>query len=126
LDLVQRENFGLGKVQRNIGFAPENELSNILSQQSAWSFINSIDHLNTTCDFNVHQKYVTSAPSETNSVEIDLLMDIPVNQVIKYTPSFLEKATQAWTQFLAIGVVSYFVIIYLFLGTAFESSILHT
>ena len=54
------------------------------------------------------------------------MMDIPPNQVIKYTPSFLEKATQAWTQFLAIGVVSWFIIVYCFLGNAYERSILHT
>jgi len=55
---------------------------------------------------------------------MNLLMDIPVNQEIRYTPSFLELAANFWIQYLALLIPSYFIIYELILGNAFRTRIL--
>jgi len=57
-------------------------------------------------------------------VEVNLGMRVPKNQEIKYSPAFLEKTVELWTQFVALLIPVYFVVVYLLLGTAFEKKVI--
>jgi len=126
LDLVQKENFSLGKIERQIGFETENELSYLLQATSVWDLMMKRFEKNTTALYNVHQTYVTTAsPGGSNGrVDISLLVDVPVNQQIRYSPSFLEKMIELWIQYLALLIPSYLIIYVSILGFGFRSKIL--
>ena len=61
---------------------------------------------------------------EATHVELDLIMDVPIHQPIKYSPNFLEKSNTLWYQFLALFIPSYFIIFKIILGGAFRRKIL--
>jgi len=129
LDLVQKENFALGKIERQIGFSEENDLAYMLRRESIVNFMMQKFDLNTTAEYNVQTSYVTTtnnaaASSASEEVEIDLLIDIPVNQQIRYRPSFLEKGSQFWTQYIALLIPSLYVIYEVILGGSFKRKIL--
>jgi len=139
LDLVQKENFALGKIERQIGFEDENDLAYMLRRESIIDFMMQKYNLNTTAEYNVQSSYVTTtnagvgldldspfigARAASEEIEIDLLIDIPVNQQIRYRPSFLEKGSQFWTQYIALLIPSLFVIYDVILGGSFKRKIL--
>lgn len=128
LDLVQRENFALGTVERQIGFGPENELANQLRSKSVWDVMMDRFNKNTTVEWRVNSKYLTTASSAapTSDVKVNLLIDVPVSQSIRYSPSFLEKMSQLWIQYVALLIPSLYVIYFTILGGAFERKILQS
>jgi hypothetical protein len=78
---------------------------------------------NTTVDLNIYQTY-TSQPNSNKKVDLDLMLDVPVNQIIRYKPSFLEKVTIFWVQYLALLIPSLFINYYIILGSGFERKII--
>ena len=85
-------------------------------------------NLNTTAEYNVESSYVTT-PNRDGSkgneeVEIDLLIDIPVNQQIRYRPSVMEKGSQFWTQYIFLLIPSLYFIYETILGYSFKRRIL--
>ena len=126
IDLVQKENFALGKVERQIGFEDENDMAYLLRTEDIMSFMMNKYNLNTTTEYNIQTQYITK--SESNSaaeeIEIDLMMDIPLNQEIRYTPSFLELAANFWVQYIALLIPSFYIIYQTILGNAFRVKIL--
>lgn len=71
---------------------------------------------------------MTKSPSDQSNtrVELNLHMDVPVHQQIRYAQNFLEKANAFWYQVLALVIPSYFIIIELILGGAFRRRILNS
>jgi hypothetical protein len=126
LDLNQKENFARGMVERQIGFAPEDELSYRLRTENIWNVLTSRFNQNTTVDYTVHNTYLTTTQQSESHVEIDLLLDVPVNQVIRYQPSFLEKTTTFWIQYLALLIPALYVNYYLILGNGFQLNIIQS
>jgi len=131
LDLVQKENFALGKIERQIGFSDENDLAYLLRRESILNFMMQKFSLNTTAEYKVQTAYITtpaggrSAEDDSSEeIELDLLIDIPVNQQVRYKPSFLEKASQFWTQYVALLVPSLYIIYEVILGGGFRRKIL--
>jgi len=129
LDLVQKENFAIGKIERKIGFSEENDLTYRLRRESIVNFMMQKFSMNTTAEYNVQSEYVTTPNKEAAStgpeeIELDLLIDIPVNQQIRYRPSFLEKGSQFWTQYIALLIPSLYVIYDVILGGSFKRKIL--
>ena len=79
IELVQKENFALGKVKREIGFQPENELAFMIQRNNILSIFDKKFSQNTTADFEPEASYVTSsARNGVEQVEISLIMDIPI------------------------------------------------
>lgn len=131
IDLVQKENFAIGKIEREIGFEQQNELAYMLRRDSIFSFMMQKYNLNTTTDYNVKNTYITSPPGQYpvddakfEDIEINMLIDIPSNQQIKYSPTFLEKSLQFFIQYLALLIPSAYIIIDLILGGGFRRKIL--
>ena len=126
LDLVQKEKFALGKIERQIGFSDEDDLAYLLRRESILNFMMQKFSLNTPAEYNVQTAYITTpaAGSATEEIELDLLIDIPVNQQVRYKPSFLEKASQFWTQYVALLVPSLYIIYDVILGGGFRRKIL--
>lgn len=60
LELVQKENFALGKIERQIGFQDENDLAYMLRRESIVNFMMSKYSLNTTVEYDVESSYVTT------------------------------------------------------------------
>jgi hypothetical protein len=53
---------------------------------------------NITAEFGVEQTYITSSSREgADEVQISLMMNVPLLQELRYTPSFLENLTLGWT-----------------------------
>lgn len=82
---------------------------------------------NTTADYEVEHTYITSSSrSGAEQVEIKLQMDVPILQELRYTPSFLENMTLGWTQYLALLIPAWFIIVEVILGGAFKRKILNS
>ena len=101
----------------------------MLRRESILNFMMQKFSLNTTAEYNVQTSYVTTSalasdPATSEEIEIDLLIDIPVNQQIRYRPSFLEKASQFWTQYVALLIPSLYIIYDVILGGSFKRKIL--
>jgi len=82
LDLLQKQNFAIGKVEREIGFELENDLGNLLRRENIMDFMMQKFSKNTTAEFNVQSTYITTSSNngvdQSELVEIQMLIDIPV------------------------------------------------
>ena len=127
INLVQKENFALGRIERVIGFGPENDLAYMIKRSKILSVFDKKWGSNTTADYEVEATYVTSSSrSGAEEVQISLIMDVPLLQEFRYTPSFLENLTLGWCQYLAILIPSLAIIYELILGGAFKRKILNS
>jgi len=131
IDLIQKENFAVGKVEREIGFEPENDLAILLRRENILEFMMQKFSKNTTADFNVQSTYITTsslngAIGETELVELKMLIDVPVLQQIRFSPTFLQKASQCWTQYMALLIPSVYIFYEVILGGAFKRKILNS
>lgn len=79
--------------------------------------------MNTTVEYHVHNSYLSMA-SEAKRVEVEMLLDVPSNQKIRYGPSFIEKSILFLVQYLAMLLVSLWFFYWSILGEAFKRSIL--
>ena len=61
LELIQKENFAIGKVEREIGFEPENDLAIMLRRQNILDFMMQKFSKNTTAEYQVQSTYVTQS-----------------------------------------------------------------
>ena len=51
IDLLQKQNFAIGKVEREIGFEPENDLAILLRRENIMDFMMQKFSKNTTAEF---------------------------------------------------------------------------
>ena len=61
INLVQKENFALGRIEREIGFGPENDLAYMIKRSKILSVFDKKWGSNTTADYEVEATYVTSS-----------------------------------------------------------------
>ena len=85
---------------------------------------------NTTAEFKVQSTYITTSSNngvdQSELVEIRMLIDVPVLQQIRYSPTFLQKASQCWTQYMALLIPSVFFFYELLMGGALKRKILNS
>lgn len=125
IHLEQKENFALGKLERQIGFEEVNDLAYMLRKQSIISFMMQKFYKNATVDYEVDATYISTSSSNTEEeVKIDLLMDIPVNQQIRYTPNILDLFTTLWIQYVSLLCLTAYVIYVRILGSGFAEKVL--
>jgi hypothetical protein len=97
----------------------------MLRKKSIISFMMAKFTKNATVDYEVAATYIsTSSSSEEEEVKIDLLMDIPVNQQIKYTPKILDLFTTLWIQYISLLILTSYVIYVRILGSGFTEKVL--
>ena len=128
IDLLQKQNFAIGKVEREIGFELENDLAILLRRENIMDFMMQKFSKNTTAEFKVQSTYITTSSNngadQTELVEIRMLIDVPVLQQIRYSPTFLQKASQCFTQYMALLIPSVFFFYEILLGGALKRKIL--
>jgi len=125
IHLEQKENFALGQLERQIGFEEVNDLAYMLRKESIISFMMGKFTKNATVDYEVDATYIsTSASNAEEEVKIDLLMDIPVNQQIRYTPNILDLYTTLWIQYISLLILTAYVIYVRILGSGFTEKVL--
>jgi len=75
-------------------------------------------------NYNIFQTFQSAPQAGSNEVEIDLLLNVPVSQQIRYKPSFLENTSEFWIQYLALLIPAFYVNYYLILGAGFKRKII--
>jgi len=80
-------------VEREIGFEPENDLAILLRRENIMEFMMQKFSKNTTAEFQVQSTYITTSSNngvaQSEIVEIQMLIDVPVLQQIRFSPTFL-------------------------------------
>lgn len=80
-------------MEREIGFEPENDLAILLRRENIMEFMMQKFSKNTTAEFQVQSTYITTSSNngvaQSEIVEIQMLIDIPVLQQIRFSPTFL-------------------------------------
>lgn len=129
LELVQKENFALGYVERQVGFSEEDELYYRLQRQNIIDLIKENNSKNTSLQLRVDHQFVTpssleSAAEAQEHIELRVLMAVPASQSVKYTPSFFEQFINLWVQYVAVLIPFAYIIYEVILGSAFRKKIL--
>lgn len=80
-------------MEREIGFEPENDLAILLRRENIMEFMMQKFSKNTTAEFQVQSTYITTSSNngvaQSEIVEIQMLIDVPVLQQIRFSPTFL-------------------------------------
>ena len=108
----------------------ENDLAILLRRENIMDFMMQKFSKNTTAEFKVQSTYITTSSNngvdQSELVEIRMLIDVPVLQQIRYSPTFLQKASQCWTQYMALLIPSVFFFYELLMGGALKRKILNS
>lgn len=128
LQLVQKENFALGRTPRKIGFEPENDIAYELSTGSEFiDLFSKGQRQNQTVEYKVLNMHTLSpdyTKSGINQVQFKFNMKVPTVQKIKYTRNFLELFLGFWIQYLAVLFPFFYILHENLLGYAFKRRIL--